>query len=185
MTKNLKYGLILLSICAVCAFALALTNSVTAPVIVRLDLEKKNQALESVSAGYAFGEQEMVAENKYVSYSIDLTDNGELVGYIIGLQSAGYGGQMTLVASYTLSGELLASQLLNHSETPGLGAKAADASYMDMFKGSGSETPVPTSKDMLSDSEAQAVSGASVTFTAVGKALDAGSAYVKELGGAK
>jgi electron transport complex protein RnfG len=185
MTKNLKYSLILLSICAVCAFALALTNSVTAPVIVRLDLERKNQALEAVSAGYTFGDQEMVEGNKYVTYLIDLTDNGELAGYILGLQSAGYGGQITLVASYALSGELLAAQVLNHSETPGLGAKAADASYMDKFMGTGSDKAVPTSKDMLSDSDAQSVSGASVTFTAVGKAIDAGSAYVKALGGTK
>ncbi len=185
MTKNLKYSLILFSICAVCAFALALTNSVTAPVIVQLDLEKKNKALEAVSAGYTFGEQEMVEGNKYVTYSIDLTENNELMGYIVGLQSAGYGGQMTLVASYALSGKMLAAQLLNHGETPGLGAKAAQASYMDKFKGTGSERAVPTSKDMLSDSDAQSVSGASVTFTAVGKAIDAGSAYVKALGGTK
>ncbi|MGH0054187.1 MAG: FMN-binding protein [Sphaerochaetaceae bacterium] len=185
MTKNLKYGLILLSLCAVCAFALALTNSVTAPVIVRLDLERRNQALEAVSAGYTFGEQVTVEGDRYVTYSMDLTENGELVGYIIGLQSAGYGGQMTLVASYTLEGEMLAAQVLNHSETPGLGAKAANASYMDKFRGTGSEKAVPTTKDMLSDSDAQSVSGASVTFAAVGKAIEAGSSYVKTLGGEK
>ena len=37
MTKNIRYALILLSICAVCAFALALTNSITEPVIIKMD----------------------------------------------------------------------------------------------------------------------------------------------------
>ncbi|NCC12873.1 MAG: FMN-binding protein, partial [Spirochaetia bacterium] len=38
---------------------------------------------------------------------------------------------------------------------------------------------------MLSDADAQAVSGSSVTFTAVAKAIAAGSEYVKSLGGAR
>ncbi|MDX9825095.1 MAG: FMN-binding protein, partial [Sphaerochaeta sp.] len=103
----------------------------------------------------------------------------------LGLKTAGYGGEMTLVASYTAQGEMLFAQLLTHNETPGLGKKAEDDGYMDKFKGTGGAKPVPTNKTMLSSDDAQAVSGSSVTFTAIAKAINGGSEYVKSLGGVK
>ncbi len=185
MTKNLRYAVILFTICAVCAFALALTNNITAPVIAQMDAQSRLDALQAVSAGYEIGTQTDVSDQKYVSYAIDLLEGKEAKGFILGLKTAGYGGEMTLVASYTSEGEVLYAQLLSHSETPGLGKKAEGEGYMDKFKGTGVKTTVPTSKSMLSSSDAQAVSGSSVTFTGIAKAIDAGSEYVKALGGAR
>lgn len=185
MKKNLKYAFILLSICAVCAFALGWTNSVTAPVIAKQELENKMRALEAVSNSWSIGEQVDAQEVPYVMYSIPLTQGDEERGYIVGLKSAGYGGDLTLVASYTLEGEMLFAKMLTNSETPGLGKKSEQAGYMDKFKGTGSVKAVPTTKDMLGSADAAAVSGSSVTFMAIGKAIQGGSAYVKTLGGQK
>lgn len=184
MKKNMRYALILLSICAVSAFLLALTNSITAPVIEEMDHQSRLRALEAVSGGLEIGEQESVEAQQYVSYRIALGEGGEKKGWILGLKSAGYGGEMTLVASYSLDGALQYAQMLNHNETPGLGKKAEESWYMDKFKNTGALQPVPTSKAMLSASDAEAISGSSVTFTAVAKAIAAGSDYVKSLGGA-
>ncbi len=185
MTKNLKYGLILLTICAISAFALAMTNSITAPVIAQHDYEARQLALTAVSNGYAIGTEAAVEGDQYVTYTIDLSENGKVVGYIVGLKGSGYGGELTLVASYKTSGELMFAQLLTNSETPGLGAKAADVAYMTKFQGTGADKPIPTNKSMLSDADSQAVSGASITFGAVARSLEAGSEYVKTLGGVK
>ena len=183
MKKNLKYAFILFSICAVCAFALGWTNSVTRPVIVQQELENKMMALEAVSNAWTIGEQQEVLDAPYVMYSIPLTQEGEKQGYIVGLMGAGYGGSLTLVASYTTEGEMLFAKMLTNSETPGLGKKSENEGYMDMFKATGSKKAVPTSKDMLASSDAAAVSGSSVTFMAIAKAIQGGSAYVKTLGG--
>ena len=185
MKKNLKYALILLSICGVCAFALGYTNAITRPVIEKQELENKMKALNEVSNGWDIEEQLAVNDNSFVSYYLELKDSGELKGYIVGLKGAGYGGQLTLVASYTVKGEMLFAKMLTNSETPGLGKKSEAKGYMDKFKGTGAEKPVPTNKSMLSADDAAAVSGASVTFAAIGKALAGGSEYVKSLGGAK
>ncbi|NMA23235.1 MAG: FMN-binding protein [Spirochaetales bacterium] len=185
MTKNIRYALILLSICAVAAFFLALTNSVTAPVIEEMNIQARLKALEAVSGGLEIGDQTDIDNTPFVQYTIDLNEGGKRAGYILGLVTAGYGGQMTLVASYNLDGAMQYAQLLAHSETPGLGSKAADSGYMDKFKDTGANVPVPTAKAMLSDSDAQAISGSSVTFTAIAKAIAAGSEYVKGLGGGK
>lgn len=185
MKKNLKYAFILLSICAVCAFALGWTNSVTAPVIAKQELENKMRALEAVSNSWTIGEQVEASSVPFVMYSLPLTQEGERRGYIVGLKGAGYGGDLTMVASYTVEGEMLFAKMLTNSETPGLGKKSEKEGYMDKFKGTGSAKAVPTTKDMLSSTDAAAVSGSSVTFMAIGKALQGGSAYVKTLGGTK
>ncbi|HKL59432.1 MAG TPA: FMN-binding protein [Sphaerochaeta sp.] len=185
MKKNLKYAFILFAICAVCAFALGWTNSTTAPVIARQELENKMRALEAVSNKWAIGEQADAQGVPYVMYSIPLTEGSEARGYIVGLKSAGYGGDLTMVASYTLDGEMLFAKMLTNSETPGLGKKSEQEGYMDKFKGSGSAKAVPTTKDMLEGPDAASVSGSSVTFMAIGKAIRGGSNYVKTLGGSK
>lgn len=184
MKKNIRYALILLTICAVATFFLALTNSVTAPVIEEMDIQARLKALEAVSDGLEIGEQRDVEGVHYVSYQIDLSSDGSPAGWILGLKTNGYGGEMTLVASYSLDGVMQYAQLLGHSETPGLGKKAEENWYMEKFKGTGGSKPVPTTKAMLDASDAQAISGSSVTFTAIAKAIAAGSDYVKSLGGA-
>lgn len=90
---------------------------------------------------------------------------------------------MKLVASYDLAGEIIAVKMLSNSETPGIGKKSEDPSYMDKFIGTGGDGEVPTSKSQLSSDQAQAVSGATVTFTGISKALDYGSDYVRKQGG--
>ena len=185
MKKNLKYAFILLSICAVCAFALGWTNSITAPVIAKQELENKMRALEAVSNEWTIGEQVETEGFPFVMYSIPLTQENENQGYIVGLKGSGYGGELTLVASYTLDGEMLFAKMLTNSETPGLGKKSEQEGYMDKFKGTGSKKAVPVTKDMLGSSDVASVSGSSVTFMAIGKAIQGGSAYVKTLGGQK
>ncbi|NLZ76486.1 MAG: FMN-binding protein [Spirochaetales bacterium] len=183
MKKNLKYSLILLSICAISAAALALTNSITAPVIQRQADASRLAGLEAVSMGYEIGAQKDVSDDPTVTFMIELKDGGRIAGYILGLKGAGYGGEMTLVASYRTDGEILRVQLLSHSETPGLGKKAEDEGYMAKFEGTGAAQAVPTNKSMLDAGDAAAVSGSTVTFVAIGKALEAGSRYVTGLGG--
>ena len=64
---------------------------------------------------------------------------------------------------------------------PGLGKKAEKKEYMNKFRGSGADTPVPVTKDMVLDSP-DSITGATITFTGVANALKEGSDYVKTLG---
>ena len=45
MGKNLRYGAILLAICAICSLALAVVNQITLPVIQNHNANAKAQAL--------------------------------------------------------------------------------------------------------------------------------------------
>jgi len=178
-------GFKLALICAVAAVALSLINMITEPRIEAYKEQKLREALEAVSAGYSAGEQQS-SDNPDIAYIFPLyaEDNTE-AGYVLRLRAAGYGGEMWILASYRNDGSVISARLLENTETPGLGKKAEDPEYMKMFENTGTEgEPIPVRKGDLPPPDAEAVSGASVTFTGIAKALEAGSAYVKsELNG--
>ena len=182
MTKYLRTGLILFAICAVCTALCALVNEVTAPAIAVNVESERLDALDSVSHGYEIGEQMEGRGN--ISYVIPLYENGSVAGYIAQMLTSGYGGEMTVIASYSTDGTVLEAQMMANSETPGLGKKAEEPWYMEMFKGLGADSPLPATKSNLNAEDNAAVSGASITFSGVSSALIAGSEFVKGLGGA-
>lgn len=184
MKKMLKPAIVLACICASAAVLLALINNVTQPRITAYENSVLMSALERVANGNEIGEYEAVEDNQYVVYRYRLSENGKTSGYLLGLVTSGYGGEMTVAASFATDGAVMAAELVSDSETPGVGKKAEAEGYMDKFIGTGTvSNPVPESKADLSSADSASVSGATMTFTGIIKALAAGSAYVRSLGG--
>ncbi len=183
MTRYIKTAVILFLISAICTALCALVNEVTAPRIADNVEKERIAALEDVAAGLSIGEETAVGDGT-VNYYIPLSDDDGTAGYIVELSSSGYGGAMTIIASYDTEGAVMEAKMMANSETPGLGKKAEEGWYMEMFKGLGSASPLPASKSDLSAEDNAAVSGASITFGGVSSALIAGSEFVKGLGGA-
>lgn len=179
MKNIISIGLKLALICAAAAISLSLINMVTAPKIEAYKEQKLLEALEAVSSNYSIGER-TVTENEKIEYLYDLNDSeGNLSGYALRIRSAGYGGEMWVLASYNLDGSVITARLLDNTETPGLGKKAEDPSYMSKFEGTGTEEePIPERKNDLPSAEAEAVSGATVTFSGIAKAIAFGSDFV-------
>ena len=95
----------------------------------------------------------------------------------------GYAGDMNILAAISLEGEILSSVLMENLETPGLGKQAEKPSYMKMFIGTGKDSVIPFRKTHLSTSDADSITGASITFTGIGKALNKASEFVRQIGG--
>lgn len=179
--KYLRTTLVLAGICAVAAILLATVNVITTPYINAYEANKITAALEVVANGNEIGPEISVGDAT-VDYMHELYSNGQLVGYILGLNTRGYGGDITLIASFNTDGSVANVNLVSNSETPGVGKKAENEGYMDKFLGTGtSSKPVPTTKSMLSEVDSAAVSGATMTFTGISSALKTGSDYVKSL----
>jgi Na+-translocating ferredoxin:NAD+ oxidoreductase subunit G len=176
-------------ICAAAAVSLAGVDMITAPRIKEHQQEQLLKALSAVSAGYDISEQSMHAEDSDfpgISTYYPLYKNGESAGYIVLITASGYGGPMELTAGYKTSGELINARLLQNSETPGLGKEAEKDTYMEMFAGSGGgDNSIPARKSELPEDRADAVSGSTITFTGIAKALSAGSAFVKKIAGSE
>lgn len=183
MTRYLKTAFILFAISAVCTALCAVVNEVTAPLIAANAEGDRLVALQAVSSGYTVGEDIGSSDGDIVSVIPLSDDSGNAAGYILELTTNGYGGEMTVIASYNLDGSLMEAKLTTNSETPGIGKKAEEDWYMDMFKGLGGDEPLPLSKSDLSADDSAAVSGASITFSGVSSAIRNGSEYVKSLGG--
>jgi electron transport complex protein RnfG len=186
MKTMVKIGGKLAIICAVAAAVLGLMNAVTEPRIEQIQQERLEAALEKVSEGMIVGEAQKTEEDATVTtyyplYEGSKDDSPE--GYICRMLGNGYGGEMAILAGYTEEGEIFAVQMMENSETPGLGKEAEKAEYMQKYIGTGTEKPVPVRKDMLSQEEADAVTGATITFIGVAKALVEGSDFVDKLEG--
>jgi electron transport complex protein RnfG len=180
MREYLKTSIVLALICAAAAIVLAFLNGVTKPVIIEYENQKTLNALEAVSNGLTISEENiLVDDNSFVNYYYTLTKDDELQGYLLNLSAVGYGGTISLVASYDEEGKVLQSKVVSDSETPGLGKKSEEDWYMTKYL---NVDPVPNSKTQLSSADADAISGASITFTAIGNALLNGSEFVKQLG---
>jgi len=174
-------------ICAVAALALGYVNKITEPRIAVYKQAQLEEALSAVVPSGKAGEAEDVTDNPVVKtrYPIVGAEGGDgaAVGYVLKLVGVGYGGDIVLIASYAPDGTVMAARLMDNSETPGLGKAAENPAYMEKYVGSGGDRAVPTKKSQLSQADADTITGASVTFIGIGKALAAGSDYVKALGG--
>lgn len=184
MKNIIKTGLILFVICALSAGLCGIVNSITAPRIAENIRQEQLKAYDAVASGLEIGEEKTVDGVKGIVSALPLSKDGKTEGVILNLTGNGYGGEFSIIASYSFDGKLLKAKMMGNGETPGLGKKSEQAWYMEMFEGKGSDVALPASKSDLPGDKAQAVSGASITFGGVSAALRNGSEYVKTLGGA-
>ena len=180
-------------ICTAAALVLALVNALTAPVIEenkRIALEQGLLAIaeQAPQQGLSVGEPVDAAvfeDHVEIANVYRLVDGeGEVAALIVQLVGTGYGGDMILLAGYEPDGTLFSATLMENQETAGLGKKAEDPAYMEKFIGFGGVDPIPTSKTDLEPAEADAITGATITFLGVAHALSAGSEFVASAGGA-
>lgn len=169
-------------ICAVAALVLALVGAVTTPVIEQNRIEALNAALSRVSGEGTVGERVDVEDGAVSAYyPVYASESSETAtSYIVLVTGSGYGGEMNLITSVAPDGEVLAAELMQNQETPGLGKEAESAEYMEMFVGTGASQPIPSSKNDLAPENADAVTGATITFLGVSDALETASSFVED-----
>jgi electron transport complex protein RnfG len=171
-------GVKLFAICAVAALTLGGINAITEPVIIQRKIMELQQALDELTPDAQTGEAVELTENPVIVKSYPVSKDGQSAGVILELVGSGYGGDMKILARYAEDGTIGAVKLMDNTETPGLGKKAENPAYMEKFLGTGSaDDPVPVRKDMLETVDADAVTGATITFLGVSKALAQGAQH--------
>ncbi|MEA1910710.1 MAG: FMN-binding protein [Spirochaetota bacterium] len=183
MKEVMKTGGKLAAICAIAAIALGIVNAITEPIIITARAEKLKLALSKLSTGLDIGEFTDVEREDPIKGYYPLTGSEGTEAYIINVIGSGYAGDMNLLTSISLEGEILSVALMEHTETPGLGKEAENDSYMEKFVGTGKDSVIPSSKSHLTPKDADSVTGASITFIGIGKALNEASVFVSQLGG--
>ena len=63
-------------------------------------------------------------------------DNGTITGYAVNvINTQGYGGAISILTGTDSNGAVSGVAIIYHSETPGLGDKITNKSFLDLFKG--------------------------------------------------
>jgi len=98
---------------------------------------------------------------------------GNAAGYALSVSSKGFGGDVTMALGLDMEGRIVGIAFTELNETAGLGMKADEPAFKDQFPGkSGSVSLVKGAAS--AENEISAITGASVTSTAVVNAVNAG-----------
>lgn len=144
MNGSLRMILVLGLIAALAAGALAAVNAWTAPIIEEnTDLRLQN-TLSSVLEAEEFELQEGTELTLWHAYS-----EGELVGYVVRLLAAGYDPSgIDLLVGIDLEGTVSGVYIFGHSETPGLGDKIGQTSFLQQFEDLGLGDDIARGEDV-------------------------------------
>ena len=170
-------------ICVVVTALLALTNAVTAPKIDALTVETQEASKKQVLSSAASFSDEKQIEKDGVSYTYydGLASDGSVMGYVFVTSAKGYGGDISVMVGVLGDGTVAGVNILSINETAGLGMNAKNQSFLDQFLGKSGEIGV--AKNNSSDTEIQALTGATITSRAMATAVNTALSLYAEIGG--
>ena len=192
MKGMIKDALILFAITLIAGLMLGVVNDITKEPIARQEQKAKTEACQNVFADAAsFEEQEMedatqaLADAGLTGADIDelmaaKDASGALLGYVITVTDhEGYGGDIQFSMGVTTDGVLNGISLLSISETAGIGMRAGEV-LVPQFENKDVDRFTYTKTGSTADSEIDAISGATITTSAVVNGVNAGLVYFDE-----
>ena len=115
---------------------------------------------------------------EHISRALDLEAN--TLGYVVTLSSnEGYSGDITIVIGYSIDGIVKGIEVLEMSETPGLGSKASETEFRQQFFNKKAQRFISTKTETTADNEIYAISGATITTDAMVNAVNVGVGFIK------
>ena len=125
MKKSIKSILVLVCICATVSILLALTNSITSPIIEEGEQKKANAALLEVYADG--GSFELVDISAYtLPATVNEAYKASNGGYVIKLTTTGYSSGMVIMCGVDANGSVTGTKIISSNETPSIGGTAAE-----------------------------------------------------------
>ena len=112
--------------------ALALTYSVTNPIIQEANAAAAEAARQEVLPGSA-GFEEVTGDFGEGVVSVYRATDGK--GYVVTAETNGYGGNYQTVVGIDSEGKIVNLTVMEQNETPGLGTKTAERDHLDQYIG--------------------------------------------------
>ncbi len=190
---------VLFAITVIMGAALGVVNNVTKDRIAQMKLEAKEEASKRVypsATKIATSDtvdyttiNDLVHQLGYPTVDIDelavaLDEAGAPLGYVItATTSEGYGGDIQIIIGISVDGTVQGLDFLTLNETVGFGKNAAEPEFKDQFVGKKVLVFEYTKTGATGDSQIDAISGATITTSAVVDAINAAVMIVNLLGG--
>lgn len=177
--KIIKDTLALVIIALVFVLCLAVVYSLTKQPIADAKEREKVEAYREVCPGAETFEDYEVKTTESADGNIKVNEaqvakdkGGAAVGYVVLVTTnQGYGGDIELSVGVSAAGEITGVKVISMSETPGLGAKCTEESWISQFKGISGEVAY-TKDGKVKDNEIDAISGATYTTEAITDAVN-------------
>ena len=180
MNKILKLALVLCVICAIVAGVLGVVNEVTKDRIWQQQNAATIAAYAVVLPADGYEDMEFDKAAYPTVESVNKADNGN--GYVVVSTFSGAQGNITMATGVDNNYECTGISIIEHSETSGLGANAASSSdvgvkFRAQFVGQGEDIALSKNGGSI-----DALTGATITSTAVTNAVATSIQVVKSLG---
>lgn len=160
---------VLLAICIIIPLALSVTNKVTAKKIAELENENSKKNMQSLVSVDDF---EKCSDGGIEYYTA--IKGGDTAAYIFTESAKGYGGDVSVMTAVKPDGTVAGVAILDVSgETPGLGQNAAKESFYSQYAGLKKGVSLLKNGAKAENNEVDAVTGATITSTAVTRAVNA------------
>ena len=167
---------VLLVICLVVAAALAVTHTITEPLIEKINKERADATRALVlpaAQGFSPYNGELL-EGVLECY---VADNA--AGTVITATSKSFGGTLTAMVGVDSTGHIAGVSVIEHKDTPGLGTKAFAEDYLSQYEGIG----YLLADKIRNDSQVEAITGATVSSNGVYLAVQKAMQQYELMGG--
>ncbi|MBQ6749257.1 MAG: RnfABCDGE type electron transport complex subunit G [Bacteroidaceae bacterium] len=126
LKSSLTNMLVVLTVIAIIAAGvLASVNAVTAPQIEKINAENLAAGIKAVMGSDDIQVSEPWEVDAFTAYDIN-DANGDALGKAVVTTENGFGGPLKVLVGFNTEGDILGYTVLEHAETPGLGAKAGE-----------------------------------------------------------
>lgn len=164
----LRLGGALLAITVAVALCLGCVDTLTRDRIARIKEENIQNAMREVCGADASFEPMTLSpeEDSTITSASRILRQGKHDGFCLQVEPMGFGGAITMIVGVDGQGAVLGVEIVELSETPGLGAKADDVKWLAQYQGaSGSLNVVKAATGNPGD--ITALSGATITSKGV------------------
>lgn len=189
MSYIVRLSIILAIITAVAAGALSYTNQLTAEqILLQVENAKKAALLEVLPAMGFDPQPELLAEAQEKDESLRPVlemyfgrgiDGPIGSAYLVSV--SGYGGPVVVAVGVTNDGAISGLKIVSaNQETPGLGSKIKESWFQSQFKGKTGAAPLQLVKVApTGDDQVQAIAAATISASAVVRAVNAATAVYR------
>ncbi len=149
MKETIKLGFILFMITVVSAGILAASNELTKDKIAQIEMESSLGAIAEIfDTADKFEDidesklEEIIEEMPSILGILEVYTGDSISGYVIKTVGSGYAGDVVVATGISVEGQVVGIRLLEHSETPGFGARAEEAEYTDQYIGKSTDEEI-------------------------------------------
>ncbi len=162
--ETVRPVVVLVSICVVASVLLGVAHELTDP-IAQANAEAKAMAVYAELVPEAEAFEPLDCEVEGCTAALRAVDSsGNVVAHVIVAQSKGYGGQVPIAVAFGPDATVLSITAMPNDETPGLGTKIANESYIGQYVGKPAQT--------LTAGDVDLISGATISSKAALSAFD-------------